>query len=316
MTETPITFKNRQWAALQEIKETLPGGPSNEFFPVYLLSVSPRKSGQGILDIELMKESGKETVALKVLSRSEILIGTWINDPGRIAIFSEISWAWLRKNCPKHFIDQDKENLQTDDDLIFFLDRLFAGQIYHKEFLSFRGSTIQFRFETKYGYRLVGKNVPITINGENFLDLYDEAANRVKFYMPEINLEKAAIQVEPVLDEDEVLINCALRFDGYKYAEIFNKKAEATEIPADPLDQLHMFFMLQRYLYKWGGEQEPRNGKVFKTFRELFLLVYRRSIPVEFIRRDYYRKWVENYQPFIDQAGEVVRRSHESTVYV
>jgi hypothetical protein len=82
------------------------------------------------------------------------------------------------------------------------------------------------------------------------------------------------------LEEDEILICCALRFDGYKYREMagFDEEPPLREFfrtgrwSLTPLEQMTTFFMLQRGLYKWGLEYEPRNGRYWKAFRSLFLL--------------------------------------------
>lgn len=63
------------------------------------------------------------------------------------------------------------------------------------------------------------------------------------------------------LREDDVLIHCALRFDGWKYKEAtgfdhfqaLDCYWETGEWALQPEEQLCMFFLLQRGLYKYGS---------------------------------------------------------------
>jgi hypothetical protein len=122
------------------------------------------------------------------------------------------------------------------------------------------------------------------------------------------------------LREDDVLICCALRFDGYAYAEATGLTfPEATDRlvdddvwPEGREERLAVFFALQRYLYKWGGEYEPREGKCWRVFRTLFLDLHDAEIPARFRLAEYAEKWDRMDH---DRAVAVVRRIHEMTAY-
>src|SRR5258705_11640185 len=113
--------------------------------------------------------------------------------------------------------------------------------------------------------------------------------------------------------EDEILICCALRFDGYAYVEAAgltfpettNRVVDDGIWPESREERLTVFFGLQRYLYKWGAEYEPRNGKCWRSFRTLFLDLHDAEIPERFRRAEYADEW-DRMDP--DRAVAVVRR--------
>jgi hypothetical protein len=127
------------------------------------------------------------------------------------------------------------------------------------------------------------------------------------------------------LEEDGILIACALRFDGYKYREMagFDEERplqrffETGRWDLSPLEQMTTFFILQRGLYKWGLEHEPRDGRYWKAFRSLFLLSYGHRIPHAFrpTDPDLYARWKYRFVPRLAECVSVVRRIHESTTY-
>ena len=127
------------------------------------------------------------------------------------------------------------------------------------------------------------------------------------------------------LEEDEILIACALRFDGYKYREMagFNEERplrqffETGRWDLTPLEQMTTFFILQRGLYKWGLESEPRGGQYWKAFRSLFLLSYGHRIPHAFrpIDPDLYPRWKYRFVPRLAERVSLVRSIHDSTAY-
>ena len=141
--------------------------------------------------------------------------------------------------------------------------------------------------------------------------------------------EATRLQLEPPasvsLDEDEILIACALRFDGYKYRETagFDEEPPLREFfrtgrwSLTPLEQMTTFFMLQRGLYKWGLEYEPRNGRYWKAFRSLFLLSHGHRVPRAFRPSDpdLYARWKYRFVPRLADCVSVVRKIHESTDY-
>lgn len=78
-----------------------------------------------------------------------------------------------------------------------------------------------------------------------------------------------------------MLMYCALRFDGYRYQQetdfdyqtalsIYMSTGDWS--PLNELEQLTVFFMLQRYLYKWGGDYLADYSPEWCGFRDLFFL--------------------------------------------
>ncbi len=127
------------------------------------------------------------------------------------------------------------------------------------------------------------------------------------------------------LEEDDILITCALRFDGYKYREMagFDEEKplqqffETGRWHLSPLEQMTTFFILQRGLYKWGLEHEPRDGRYWKAFRTLFLLSYGHRIPHAFrpTDPDLYARWKYRFVPRLAECVSLVRSIHDSTAY-
>lgn len=111
--------------------------------------------------------------------------------------------------------------------------------------------------------------------------------------------------------ENELLIACALRFDGYRYAEetglngpdgdgrglaaLADPVVKTLELYPEPLDNLAAFFTLQRFLYKWGGERLTAFSREHLAFRLLFLDVYRQDIPERFRFEPYYSDWERDF---------------------
>lgn len=125
--------------------------------------------------------------------------------------------------------------------------------------------------------------------------------------------------------ENDILITCALRFDGYKYAtnRKFDHLAAFRTIeqtgdlaPFERLQHLTLFFMLQRYLYKGGGETLSHRSPEWRTFRELFLLCCRATIPKSYRFEPYCTEWERTYAPRIDEWIALVRRTHKSSDYL
>jgi len=123
--------------------------------------------------------------------------------------------------------------------------------------------------------------------------------------------------------EDDILIACALRFDGYRYLQdhpFDHERALADyrktgEWHIAPLEQLTVFHLLQRFLYKWGGETLLRTSAMWKAFRSLFLLVCEYEIPEQYRNREYYDQWLQRYAPHLADHAALVRGIHESTGY-
>jgi hypothetical protein len=99
---------------------------------------------------------------------------------------------------------------------------------------------------------------------------------------------------------------CALRFDGYKYAEMeklaeLSRRAE-TEFPFESdNDNFAAFFALQRYLYKGSGERLPLDHPLHQLFDRMFRQLAPLDIPLEFAHPEYVRKW-QNYKTLLSDS--------------
>lgn len=125
------------------------------------------------------------------------------------------------------------------------------------------------------------------------------------------------------LNEREILGAWALRFDGYKYVEearfdtdrAFARLDAEDVIPDLPEEQLTLFFLLQRYLGKWGGERSPEHGRDWRHFRELFLKTHAYEVPSRYRTDEWYERWEREYLPDASRHVARVRRVHETTAY-
>jgi hypothetical protein len=125
------------------------------------------------------------------------------------------------------------------------------------------------------------------------------------------------------IEESNVLIAFALRFDGYKYHEEHAFSPPVSDAPAlsaaiegmSVPERMATFFLLQRYLFKWGGEYLPMHGTAWQTFRRLFLMTCHEEVPEGYRPRGEYDAWAETWAGAIVKAEAVVRGVHESTVY-
>lgn len=128
---------------------------------------------------------------------------------------------------------------------------------------------------------------------------------------------------QPDHTEDDILIACALRLDGYKYQDEHNFDHQAAmdhffqsgEWNISPLEQLTVFFLLQRYLYKWGGEYLTKNSQEWRAFRSLFLATHAHDIPAEYRYPEYYASWEREYLPHLAAYVAQIQSIHDSTKY-
>ena len=159
---------------------------------------------------------------------------------------------------------------------------------------------------------------------EEVKQLLDEAKGEIR-EAEDTARKLSCISRDPFLDEDEILMTCALRFDGYKYKQLtdFDQKGALEDFFAtgewtiSPLEQLATFFLLQRGLFKWGLEWEPKDGKYWRAFRSLFLLVHHYEVP-EALRdtvNDSYYRWEYKYKPRLLECVEFIRGIHKNTRY-
>lgn len=125
-------------------------------------------------------------------------------------------------------------------------------------------------------------------------------------------------------EEQSILNNCALRFDGYKYLAhhpfdyedaLEQYKRTGAWSHLDEHQKLAAFFFLQRYLAKWGGEYLSLRSLTWRGFRELFLEVWHVKTPPDFRLEDWAQAWDERTAQEQEAAAAIVRAVHESTDY-
>lgn len=123
------------------------------------------------------------------------------------------------------------------------------------------------------------------------------------------------------MTEDDILIAWALRFDGHLYCEstqwpdaarlkATNEIVASLHVPIDPLKQLAVFFMLQRWLFKWGGETLGPRSTDWRAFRTLFLLTAGYEIPPRWRFGTRYTEWEHDYRPHLADCIAIVAKSH------
>jgi len=132
----------------------------------------------------------------------------------------------------------------------------------------------------------------------------------------------AGISMTDCLEHD-ILIRCALRFDGYKFRDMNTRPGldvyleapwTSFELHSCDLFNLARFFFLQRYLYKWGGDRIPPDAREHQLFRFLFLHVYRLEIPPEYRmeNHDWYQTWEKHYKPRQEYYAAIIRNTFMS----
>lgn len=99
----------------------------------------------------------------------------------------------------------------------------------------------------------------------------------------------------------EVVNACALRFDGYRYEalngrdaslpSLANRFCETRTFSAAEDDNHATFFALQRYLFKWGGEQLPYTSPEHRAYRALYIRLHRLDVAPAYRLAPYYDEW-------------------------
>ncbi len=114
----------------------------------------------------------------------------------------------------------------------------------------------------------------------------------------------------------EIQNTCALRFDGYGYVEAtqqefpeLNKQIkEALRMYEDPLKNFAVFFALQRFLCKWGGEQLTKQSSEHVAFDMLYLHLYQLETPQEYVHPGYEKEWCNISAKDREDAAEYIRK--------
>ena len=121
-------------------------------------------------------------------------------------------------------------------------------------------------------------------------------------------------------NEREIPDAWALRFDGYKYVEetgfdhlrAFERLDAEDVYPDRPEEQLALFFLLQRFLGKWGGERSSEQGRDWRHFRELFLMTHSYEVPARYRMDGWYERWARDCRPHAGEHVALVGRIHET----
>ncbi len=118
-------------------------------------------------------------------------------------------------------------------------------------------------------------------------------------------------------DITEAQITCALRFDGYKYAESKGKElAQFSRSVVKTLnfynvqeDNFTAFFALQRFLFKWGGERNTKYSEEHIAFDLLFLHLYKLEVPSCFANQGYVSRWNRDFKDSAETTAAFVRNT-------
>lgn len=124
---------------------------------------------------------------------------------------------------------------------------------------------------------------------------------------------------ETPLNPDEILIHCALRFDGYKYKEASGFQArpaldrylETGKWDLSIFEKMAVFFSLQRGLYKWGLERTEQDHPYRVAFRELFFELARLPVPPDYELSGWIEKWHDRYADRVDECIACVQKVHD-----
>jgi hypothetical protein len=118
-------------------------------------------------------------------------------------------------------------------------------------------------------------------------------------------------------ETEDAVTCCALRFDGYKLADVREAPdllAQLTDqylatlrLSEDPLENLAVFFALQRFLCKWGGDYLSKTAMEHRAYRLLFLHLYRTEIDPQWRIDEYWREWQGTHAARAEEIAAEVR---------
>lgn len=120
------------------------------------------------------------------------------------------------------------------------------------------------------------------------------------------------------VDEFALLSSCAFRFRGLDYlkdhpefnpGEALTRLTQWGEWPPTHEERLALFFLL-----RFCGS-EPRHGRNWQVFRELFLELCRAEIPPEYASAPHCEEWDHFYRGQLDAWVTAERQIHSSTEY-
>ncbi len=118
---------------------------------------------------------------------------------------------------------------------------------------------------------------------------------------------------------------CALRFQGYEYkksrgvssggepvkgfAELIAPVVNELTLHSSRNDNFAVFFGLQRYLHKWGGESLTKYSEEHIAYDFLFLHLYSHEPSEPFRNDEYCRQWQDDFLPEVESIAALVRKS-------
>lgn len=312
-----FTLEPEKWYALETLQPIDFAGPGDRYWPAYVSKVTPLGSGHGLLEVECDLLGDRIVLRLKVWQRKPDLLLAGFGEDNAL-IFRPLSWSWLntyRSELAAKY--QRQKNPLPESDLVHFLDQEYSKEASKPAFQAFHGRSIL--FQADYHWRARAVEVPIEVQAGNLVALWEEACRRVEFYLSKRDDRRIEVRLEIPYAEHAILTAWALRFDGYTYDELHKDQVAPfiTQgiIADDPMLQLTHFFMLQRYLFKWGGDRSPVHGREWRLFRTLFLKVANYDIHLAYRHPFHYRDWLLNYEPCRSQCVDIVRRIHATIPY-
>jgi hypothetical protein len=120
------------------------------------------------------------------------------------------------------------------------------------------------------------------------------------------------------LTEKDILVSCALRFDGWEYLRThpfdhhraLDDFFELGQWDLAETERHCMFFLLYEGLFKLDLQNERENGQHWQAFRSLFSQVARLQVPKEYEVRKHAERWAQEYTPHLAEIIEKIRQSH------
>lgn len=167
----------------------------------------------------------------------------------------------------------------------------------------------------------------VTAEGERPLDIaqkkgYLHLAQFLEVY-ESYQAQQEELDFPQAVDNGQMI--CALRFKGYDYEiatgiatigysgsgirKLIKPVVQKRILHHSDNDNFAAFFGLQRFLYKWGGEDLTKYADEHIAYDFLFLHLYSLEPPTIFQDPDYCLAWQRQYQPQAEKLAAFVRRS-------
>lgn len=120
------------------------------------------------------------------------------------------------------------------------------------------------------------------------------------------------------VDELKMLACCAQRFDAPAFATDHPQFNQQKALDAhfrkgkwpDKLEEkLAIFYFLQLCA------SDTRDSPYWRAYRELFLELYQRDVPAQYMREEFVQQWRYEYGPMLSAYVGIVRETHKNTQY-